>query len=50
MNEENGAVATSLDELAVEYESPRIFDLGRVLDVTNGSSAGSADSNGQGQY
>lgn len=32
-----------------EYEAPAVFDLGAVLDVTNGSSSGSSDDNGQGQ-
>lgn len=32
-----------------EYESPAVFDLGTVFEVTKGSTSGSADANGQGQ-
>ncbi len=33
-----------------EYESPLVFDLGPVFEVTRGSSSGGSDSNGQGLY
>jgi hypothetical protein len=33
-----------------EYETPQVFDLGPVFEVTLGSSTGGADSNGQGLY
>jgi hypothetical protein len=49
--DENTRVGTPYpDEVTGDYEAPQIFDLGSVFDVTNGSSSGGGDSNGQGLY
>lgn len=50
MDETTGMTETRTGERVDSYETPRIFDLGAVVEVTNGSSTGGADSNGQGLY
>jgi hypothetical protein len=46
----NAVSAPASAGLTVDYEAPQVLDLGAVFDVTYGSAAGSADSNGQGQH